>query len=260
MMLPNIIAQSPIAPANSLIIPTTFWKVAPFSRKSCKYLINSLRSEASIRKPNKPPPTPSSAKPFSLSRNVINPCAIFHAANAVPMAVAVNKIFPRRVSKSSAHVSMSSVIPSHSFIFWTSSSIGPLASCSKKSYPGSSIPSPPPPIPSNALFPLSVSSGGEMMFSSSIPSKAFLTSFAFFAAFPRLSSKSDAPPAAPPTLSLMPPKSVISIPNILANISAINRTTFATAIRGGRIACNIGRNILPKARAHCSTCILRIRS
>ena len=120
--------------------------------------------------------------------------AIFQAAKPVPIAITPFNILPRRVSNSSAQESISSVRPSQSFIFLTISSTLLVIASPRKSYSGNSKPRPPaPPIPPAPPAPLS--SGGAITFNSSIPRSAVFSSFAFFAAFPRLSAISAAPPA-----------------------------------------------------------------
>ena len=48
---PSIIRASPTIPAKELIIPATFWKVGPLSRKSFRYLSNSFKSARNMDKP-----------------------------------------------------------------------------------------------------------------------------------------------------------------------------------------------------------------
>ena len=173
-------------PTNSLIIPAIFWKEAPLSMKSSKYLANSLMSESRVKIPREPKPLPNpSAKPLRfliLSIKSIKPCAIFQEAKAVPTA-ATYGIRLLMVSFNSS-------------IFVLSSSLIKVYSGSSKSKPP-----PPPPIPDPPPDPL-VSSSGRMIFSSSIPRRASFSSFAFLPAPPRLSSIAPAvsatPPAAPP--------------------------------------------------------------
>ena len=196
---------SPNIPANSEIAPTTLSKLAPSTAISSSFCISILRSDKNVRKANAALGTVNPLKLESVLIKSTIPFAIFQVPSAAATAPTVVRILPSLVSNSSAHESISSVIPSHSFIFATISSTCVETASLMKSYPGSSKSKPPPPNPSPAPPPEPpLFSSGEITFNSSIPSSAFLTSFAFLAAVPIPSANLSALSAAPPTEELTP--------------------------------------------------------